>query len=362
MRAEQGVEVSCCSLRRLIVRQRSSRCSGTFAPALTVNISVCSNPAIDKGVAHESVGVKPMTLVPKEIPVKASERSFSTLYSDVYVCGLISWFYKVIHHLNNWLRGMTNHPLLRFENDLVVAVGKGEPAAVMTEYGFRHALSIDEYASCFENIDPLAPYKKWTSNLAIMQTKFNESFPRNDVLSKRVQAAFIVSDPVDWSRDIQQCRGCKFCCICICPSGSSYPSWRIKYYCEKLHHLGISGCVMCIIGSIIIVIHAPREQPIKSVQEIWDMATQPAFLAHGGSVIVLVFILVFHFAPRCGHTNVLVYTGICSLMGSLSVMSVKALGTSLKLTFEGKNQLIYPETWFFMLVVAICVIPANELS
>lgn len=37
-------------------------------------------------------------------------------------------------------------------------------------------------------------------------------------------------------------------------------------------------------------------------------------------------------------------------------MSVKALGTSLKLTFEGRNQLIYPETWFFMVVVAICVI------
>ena len=37
-------------------------------------------------------------------------------------------------------------------------------------------------------------------------------------------------------------------------------------------------------------------------------------------------------------------------------MSVKALGTLLKLTFEGKNQLLYPETWFFMLVVAICVI------
>lgn len=37
-------------------------------------------------------------------------------------------------------------------------------------------------------------------------------------------------------------------------------------------------------------------------------------------------------------------------------MSVKALGTSLKLTFEGKNQLIYAETWFFVLVVAICVV------
>jgi uncharacterized membrane protein len=38
------------------------------------------------------------------------------------------------------------------------------------------------------------------------------------------------------------------------------------------------------------------------------------------------------------------------------VMSVKALGTSLKLTFEGTNQLVYPETWFFVLVVATCVL------
>ncbi|PON75789.1 Magnesium transporter NIPA [Parasponia andersonii] len=125
---------------------------------------------------------------------------------------------------------------------------------------------------------------------------------------------------------------------------------------ERLHNLGVLGCVMCIAGSIIIVIHAPQEHPIISVMEVWIMATQPAFLLYVGSVIVLVFILVFHFAPRCGHSNVLVFTGICSLMGSLSVMSVKALGTALKLTFEGKNQLIYPETWFFMLVVASCVI------
>lgn len=69
---------------------------------------------------------------------------------------------------------------------------------------FRNVLSIDEYASCFENIDPLAPYKKWATKLAATQNpKFNESAPRNDVFSERVQAAFIVSDPVDWSRDIQ---------------------------------------------------------------------------------------------------------------------------------------------------------------
>ncbi|KAL5554601.1 hypothetical protein UlMin_042002 [Ulmus minor] len=125
---------------------------------------------------------------------------------------------------------------------------------------------------------------------------------------------------------------------------------------EKLHKLGVLGCVMCIAGSIIVVIHAPQEHPIHSVLEVWNLAIQPAFLLYVASVIVLVFILVFHFAPRCGHTNVLIFTGICSLMGSLSVMSVKALGTALKLTFEGNNQLNNPQTWFFMLVVATCVI------
>jgi hypothetical protein len=69
---------------------------------------------------------------------------------------------------------------------------------------FRNVISIDEYASCFENIDPLAPYKKWTTKLdATQNPKFDESGPQIDVVSERVQAAFIVSDPVDWSRDIQ---------------------------------------------------------------------------------------------------------------------------------------------------------------
>ncbi|KAJ1686799.1 hypothetical protein LUZ63_018189 [Rhynchospora breviuscula] len=125
---------------------------------------------------------------------------------------------------------------------------------------------------------------------------------------------------------------------------------------ERLHALGILGCVMCIAGSVIIVVHAPQEREITSVREIWHMATQPAFLLYVASVVVLVFVLIFRFAPCYGQSNVLIYTGICSLMGSLSVMSVKALGTSLKLTFEGTNQLVYPETWFFMLVVTTCVL------
>ncbi|XP_040993206.1 uncharacterized protein YKR070W isoform X1 [Juglans microcarpa x Juglans regia] len=92
----------------------------------------------------------------------------------------------------------------RYENEFIVAVGKGEPAAVMFEYGFKNVLSIDEYASFFEDIDPLAKYKKWTTKLAANQSStFNKITQTNSLYSQRVQAAFIVSDSVDWSRDIQ---------------------------------------------------------------------------------------------------------------------------------------------------------------
>ncbi|KAG8063831.1 hypothetical protein GUJ93_ZPchr0003g17507 [Zizania palustris] len=86
----------------------------------------------------------------------------------------------------------------RFEDDLIIAVGKGEPAAVMTDYGFRKVLSIDEYSSYFRDIDPLAPFKKW-----IVQKADHKVHPSYDVFEERVKGVFVLSDPVDWGRDLQ---------------------------------------------------------------------------------------------------------------------------------------------------------------
>ncbi|CAN6552457.1 unnamed protein product [Malus baccata var. baccata] len=96
---------------------------------------------------------------------------------------------------------------------------------------------------------------------------------------------------------------------------------------EKLHIFGVLGCVLCVVGSTSIVLHAPQETPIHSVKQ---------------------------YVPRYGHTHMIVYVGICSLMGSLTVMSVKAVGIALKLTFSGTNQFKYFETWFFVLVLVVC--------
>jgi hypothetical protein len=44
---------------------------------------------------------------------------------------------------------------------------------------------------------------------------------------------------------------------------------------EKLHIFGILGCVLCVVGSTTIVLHAPPEHEIESVTEVWDLATEP---------------------------------------------------------------------------------------
>nr|CAD1817814.1 unnamed protein product [Ananas comosus var. bracteatus] len=125
---------------------------------------------------------------------------------------------------------------------------------------------------------------------------------------------------------------------------------------EKLQRMGVLGCVLCIVGSTVIVLHAPEEKSPSSVEQIWDLATQPAFLLYAASAVAISLVLMLHCSPRYGQTNVMVYVGICSVIGSLTVMSVKAIGIAIKLTIEGINQAGYYQTWVFAMVAISCII------
>lgn len=56
---------------------------------------------------------------------------------------------------------------------------------------------------------------------------------------------------------------------------------------EKLHIFGIVGCVLCIVGSTTIVLHAPQEREIESVKELWDLATEPGIGFHAEKVMFI---------------------------------------------------------------------------
>ncbi|KAH7685387.1 Magnesium transporter NIPA protein [Dioscorea alata] len=125
---------------------------------------------------------------------------------------------------------------------------------------------------------------------------------------------------------------------------------------EKLQKLGVLGCILCIVGSTVIVLHAPEEKTPSSVDEIWSLATQPAFLFYTGAAVAVSLVLMLHTAPRYGQSNIMIYLSICSIIGSLTVMSIKAVGIAIKLTIEGINQAGYFQTWVFVMVAVSCIV------
>ncbi|CAL5021901.1 unnamed protein product [Urochloa decumbens] len=132
---------------------------------------------------------------------------------------------------------------------------------------------------------------------------------------------------------------------------------------ENLHMFGVVGCILCVVGSVGIVLHAPKERKIDSMKEIWHLATQPGFIVYSCVAVACVLFLIFRVVERSGHRLMLVYIAICSLMGSLTVISVKAVAIALKLSFNGSNQFIYVQTWFFIVVVTICcLVQLNYLN
>jgi drug/metabolite transporter (DMT)-like permease len=124
---------------------------------------------------------------------------------------------------------------------------------------------------------------------------------------------------------------------------------------ERLNLLGKIGCAICLLGSTSIVIHSPKEEEVSSMAELADKMKDPLFILYIIFVIVVTLILVVYLAPRYGRSNILIYIAVCSLIGSLSVISVKGLGLAIKESISGSQQLTNLLTWFWLLSVVLCV-------
>lgn len=125
---------------------------------------------------------------------------------------------------------------------------------------------------------------------------------------------------------------------------------------EELGVLGKLGCAICLIGSIIIILHAPPDKEVKTVDEILEYAVQPGFMFYCFVVAVFAVVMIYLIAPKYGRKNPMVYVSICSTVGSVSVMAIKGFGIAVKLTFQGNNQFTHPSTYVFAIVVAVCIV------
>jgi len=122
---------------------------------------------------------------------------------------------------------------------------------------------------------------------------------------------------------------------------------------ERLNNLGKIGCAQCIIGATIIVLHAPNQHTATDIEEFKRMFFAPVFLTYAIVSILGSLLIIWKVAPKYGTKYMQVYIGICSLIGSLSVVTTQGLGTAIVKTVRGDNQFTH---WFLYVLTAFVVI------
>ncbi|GAA6023085.1 hypothetical protein JCM11491_002328 [Sporobolomyces phaffii] len=122
---------------------------------------------------------------------------------------------------------------------------------------------------------------------------------------------------------------------------------------ERLTTFGWLGSALCILGAVVIALNGPQEQTASTIKEFQKLFLSPGFLVWTSLVIVAALALIFFVAPKYGKTHMLVYIGICSLLGGLSVACTSGLGASILTSIRGDNQVKH---WFFWFLLGFVVI------
>ncbi|OLY82601.1 putative magnesium transporter NIPA4 [Smittium mucronatum] len=124
---------------------------------------------------------------------------------------------------------------------------------------------------------------------------------------------------------------------------------------ERIDSVGKSGCALCLLGALQVVMNSPEDPEINSVVQIMSYVKQPLFMSYAITCGIIVFVFITIMVPKYGARTPLVYLTICSLGGSFTVVACKALGIAVKLTIQGSNQLKYLSTYLFLLSVLGCI-------
>ncbi|NWV72514.1 NIPA3 protein, partial [Malurus elegans] len=129
---------------------------------------------------------------------------------------------------------------------------------------------------------------------------------------------------------------------------------------EKLNIHGKLGCVLSILGSTVMVIHAPEEEEVTSLDEMERKLQDPVFVTFAVLLTVVALVLIVVVAPKKGQTNILIYISICSLIGAFSVSSVKGLGIAFKQMLERKP--VYRRPLVYILVAVLVLSVSTQIN
>jgi hypothetical protein len=111
--------------------------------------------------------------------------------------------------------------------------------------------------------------------------------------------------------------------------------------------------MLAILGSTVMVIHAPKEESVSDLTELGMMMMNPGFLVYTLIALSTSMFLIFKIAPKHGTSNVLVYIVICSLLGSFSVACVKGVGLVGRQFFDEYADNPFTESLTYFLIISL---------
>ncbi|CAF1262253.1 unnamed protein product [Rotaria sp. Silwood1] len=130
----------------------------------------------------------------------------------------------------------------------------------------------------------------------------------------------------------------------------------VRFLDEKLNILGKIGCLLTVFGSVIIIIHAPKDSEVNSLFDFSRRIGTPEFIFFSTITCCCIFCLIVYYGPRLGSKHVHIYILICSLLGAFTVTACKGLGVGLKEIFH--NEYTYSKwlTFLCAIVIIICIL------
>ncbi|KAJ3347696.1 hypothetical protein HDU91_006720 [Kappamyces sp. JEL0680] len=134
---------------------------------------------------------------------------------------------------------------------------------------------------------------------------------------------------------------------------------------EKLNYSGAMGILLCIIGSVLIILHAPPSSQTETIPEFFSYVLSPGFLIYTGLAIVLMCYLVFRMGPLYGKTQPIVYLSITSLGGAFLVNGAQGFGSSVVYSIshpEDSQFLQWPIYPLMAFVLGMAIFQINYLN
>lgn len=114
------------------------------------------------------------------------------------------------------------------------------------------------------------------------------------------------------------------------------------------------GCLLCILGAIIIILHAPKQEEVHSLSELMVKFHSSGFIFYVGLVCISLIFIGCYLVPHYGNKHVFIYVTLCSAIGSLTVMACKVLGLAIK-EFTSRDTDEGSLTLIFILIVFVII-------